>query len=67
MLFSFEVLGKGDLIADFKKKFVTFLFENEIQFHQIYVESDRSGNNWEIWFPLLIYADLDRKKHDCAH
>lgn len=40
MLFSFEVLGKGDLIADFKKKFVTFLFENEIQFHQIYVESD---------------------------
>jgi len=24
--FSFEVLGKGDLIADLKKKFMTFIY-----------------------------------------
>jgi len=28
----------------------------------MYVESDRSGNNWEIWFSLLIYSDLGRKR-----
>lgn len=45
-----------------RKNLQSSYIENEIEFYHMYVESDRSWNNWEFWFPLLIYADLDRKK-----